>query len=50
MEFDVDTVLLSVGLIPENELTRSAGNQWIQPQVDQLYMKTWKLQQKKSRK
>ena len=25
MEFDVDTVLLSVGLIPENELTRSAG-------------------------
>ena len=23
MEFDVDTVLLSVGLIPENELTRS---------------------------
>ena len=25
IEFDVDTVLLSVGLIPENELTRSAG-------------------------
>jgi len=25
MEFDCDTVLLSVGLIPENELTRSAG-------------------------
>ena len=25
MEFDVDTVLLSVGLIPENELTKSAG-------------------------
>jgi len=27
MEFDCDTVLLSVGLIPENELTRSAGIQ-----------------------
>ena len=25
MEFDVDTILLSVGLIPENELTRQAG-------------------------
>lgn len=25
IEFDVDTVLLSVGLIPENELTRAAG-------------------------
>ena len=25
MEFDCDTVLLSVGLIPENELTRAAG-------------------------
>ena len=25
MEFDCDTVLLSVGLIPENELTREAG-------------------------
>lgn len=25
MEFDVDTLLLSVGLVPENELTRSAG-------------------------
>lgn len=25
MEFDCDTVLLSVGLIPENELTRSVG-------------------------
>ena len=25
MEFDCDTVLLSVGLIPENELTRGAG-------------------------
>ena len=25
MEFDCDTVLLSVGLIPENELSRSAG-------------------------
>ena len=25
MEFDVDTILLSVGLIPENELTRAAG-------------------------
>lgn len=25
MEFDCDTLLLSVGLIPENELTRSAG-------------------------
>ena len=25
MEFDCDTVLLSVGLIPENELTRNAG-------------------------
>ena len=25
MEFDCDTVLLSVGLIPENELTRQAG-------------------------
>ena len=25
IEFDVDTVLLSVGLIPENELTRNAG-------------------------
>ena len=25
MDFDCDTVLLSVGLIPENELTRSAG-------------------------
>lgn len=27
MEFDCDTVLLSVGLIPENELTRAAGIQ-----------------------
>ena len=27
MEFDCDTVLLSVGLIPENELTREAGVQ-----------------------
>ncbi len=27
MEFDCDTVLLSVGLIPENELTRGAGIQ-----------------------
>ncbi len=26
MEFDVDTILLSVGLIPENELTRQAGH------------------------
>ena len=25
MEFDVDTILLSVGLIPENELTKQAG-------------------------
>lgn len=25
MEFDCDTILLSVGLIPENELTRTAG-------------------------
>lgn len=25
IEFDVDTILLSVGLIPENELTRQAG-------------------------
>ncbi len=25
MEFDCDTILLSVGLIPENELTRNAG-------------------------
>ena len=25
IEFDVDTILLSVGLIPENELTRGAG-------------------------
>ncbi len=25
IEFDVDTLLLSVGLVPENELTRSAG-------------------------
>ena len=25
MEFDVDTILLSVGLIPENELTRQTG-------------------------
>lgn len=25
MEFDVDTILLSVGLIPENELTKHAG-------------------------
>ena len=25
MEFDVDTILLSVGLIPENELTRNMG-------------------------
>ena len=25
MEFDVETILLSVGLIPENELTRQAG-------------------------
>lgn len=25
MEFDVDTILLSVGLIPENELSRQAG-------------------------
>ena len=24
MEFDVDTILLSVGLIPENELTKQA--------------------------
>ena len=25
IEFDVDTLLLSVGLVPENELTRNAG-------------------------
>ena len=44
-EFDVDTLLLSVGLIPENELSYKAG---IEPdrRTNGLssYMKVWKHQ------
>ena len=37
MEFDCDTVLLSVGLIPENELTRAAGID-IDPRTNGAYV------------
>lgn len=43
IEFDCDTILLSVGLIPENELSRGVGIQ-IDPRTKGLSsMKIWKL-------
>lgn len=42
MEFDVDTILLSVGLIPENELTKQAGIEMDPAPRVPLCTKTWR--------
>ena len=42
MTFDCDTVLLSVGLIPENELTRKRASRWMREQTQQSYTMTWR--------
>ena len=41
MEFDVDTILLSVGLIPENELTRQASR-WTPTPREPWSTRTWR--------
>ena len=43
MTFDCDTVLLSVGLIPENELSRGADIQMDRARTARSYTKTWNL-------
>ena len=43
MTFDCDTVLLSVGLIPENELSRGAGySRWTRAPTARSSTKTWR--------